>query len=178
MQPGSSPTIFEVEIRPTTSNRFVAKVQGEEYGVTAVLDEATRTITTYFPHTRHTSRIILSEIAEPGSPGSARIQLFTPHGSFRLQSVVPEWVAKALGTTEKANSLLSPMPCKILRVNVKPGDEVKKDQSLLVIESMKMETVIKSPGDGLVVKRIVHGEGEVVGTGVELVEFEEASEEQ
>jgi len=65
------------------------------------------------------------------------------------------------------------MPCKILRVDVKPGDKVKKDQTLLVIESMKMETVIRSPGEGLVVKRVVHGAGEVVGTGVALVEFEE-----
>lgn len=177
VKPGSSPTVYEIDVRPTTPNSFAVRLQGVEYEITAVLDAATRTLTTYFPHTRHTSRVILSETAEPGSPGAARVQLFTPHGSYRIQSVVPEWVAKALGTTEKANSLLSPMPCKILRVNVRPGDEVKKDQSLLVIESMKMETVIRSPGDGLVVKRVVHGEGEVVGTGIELVEFEEPSQE-
>ena len=68
------------------------------------------------------------------------------------------------------------MPAKILRVAVKPGEEVKKDQILLVIESMKMETVVRSPGDGLVVKRVPHAEGEVVGGGVELVEFEESKE--
>ena len=56
------------------------------------------------------------------------------------------------------------------------GDTVKKDQPLLVIESMKMETVIRSPGEGLVVKRVVHGQGKVVGSGVELVEFEEQKE--
>jgi 3-methylcrotonyl-CoA carboxylase alpha subunit len=55
---------------------------------------------------------------------------------------------------------------------------VKKDQTLLVIESMKMETVVRSPGEGLVVKRVVHGQGEVVGSGVELVEFEKAEEEE
>ena len=69
------------------------------------------------------------------------------------------------------------MPAKILRVLVQPGDTVKKDQPLLVIESMKMETVIRSPAEGVVVKRIVHGEGEVVGSGVELVEFEEQAGE-
>ncbi len=76
--------------------------------------------------------------------------------------------------TEKPNSLLSPMPAKILRVLVQPGDTVARDQPLLVIESMKMETVIRSPADRVVVKRVVHGEGEVVGAGVELVEFEES----
>jgi 3-methylcrotonyl-CoA carboxylase alpha subunit len=69
------------------------------------------------------------------------------------------------------------MPAKILRVLVKPGDTVSKDQPLLVIESMKMETVIRSPAEGVVVKRVVHGEGDVVGSGVELVEFEESEEE-
>ena len=68
------------------------------------------------------------------------------------------------------------MPCKILKVYAKPGDTVKRDQMLLVIESMKMETIIRSPGEGLVVKRVVHGEGDVVGSGVELVEFEEVEE--
>lgn len=173
--PGKSPKIYDVDVQLISPNRYKVRCQGAEYEVTSVLDEASRTLTTYFPHTRQTSRVIIADTTEAESTESARIHLFTPHGAYRLQSATPEWVAKALGTTEKANSLMSPMPCKILRVNVKPGDEVKKDQSLLVIESMKMETVIRSPGDGLVVKRVVHGEGEVVGTGVELVEFEEAS---
>ena len=38
------------------------------------------------------------------------------------------------------------------------GQAVKEDQPLVVIESMKMETVIRSPMDG-VVKKIVHGKG-------------------
>jgi 3-methylcrotonyl-CoA carboxylase alpha subunit len=31
-----------------------------------------------------------------------------------------------------ANSVLAPMPCKILRNEVKEGDEVEKDQALVV----------------------------------------------
>jgi len=65
------------------------------------------------------------------------------------------------------------MPAKILRVLVKPGDVVKKEQPLVVIESMKMETVIRSPVEGAKVKRVAHEAGEVVAAGVELVEFEE-----
>ena len=134
------------------------------------LDAATNTLTSYFPHTRHTSRVVL---APSTATSSGAIHLFTPHGSFRLVPPQPSWLAKALGVREKANSLLSPMPAKILRVLVKAGDTVSKDQPLLVIESMKMETVIRSPAEGVVVKRVVHNEGEVVGSGVELVEFEE-----
>lgn len=50
------------------------------------------------------------------------------------------------------------MPCKVLRVEVEEGQEVKKDQPLVVIESMKMETVIRSPHDGVIAK-VVHGKG-------------------
>ena len=42
------------------------------------------------------------------------------------------------------------MPGLILDLKVKPGDEVKKGDIVLILEAMKMENIIKSPGDGLV----------------------------
>ncbi|KIV91626.1 hypothetical protein PV10_06144 [Exophiala mesophila] len=165
--PGKTPTIYDVDVHQTAPGVFSVSTSNTSapIQVTSSLDTTTNTLTTYFPHTRHTSRVIFSP--------NGSLHLFTPAGSFRLQPASPAWLAKALGVVEKPNSLLSPMPAKILRVLVKPGDTAKKDQPLLVIESMKMETVIRSPGEGMVVKRIVHGEGEVVGSGVELVEFED-----
>ena len=65
---------------------------------------------------------------------------------------------KALGIKDVANSVLAPMPCKILRVEVKQGESVQKDQPLVVIESMKMETVIRSPHNG-VISKVVHQTG-------------------
>ena len=45
------------------------------------------------------------------------------------------------GATESAsNSVKAPMPCKVLSVLKKNGDEVKKGDTVMVIESMKMET--------------------------------------
>jgi biotin carboxyl carrier protein len=44
--------------------------------------------------------------------------------------------------------LQSPMPGKILKINVKPGDSVKKGQTVCVIEAMKMEYALKAPFDG------------------------------
>ena len=65
---------------------------------------------------------------------------------------------KALGMKDVTNSVLAPMPCKILRVEVQAGDTVGKDQPLVVIESMKMETVIRSPQRGTIA-RVVHQKG-------------------
>ncbi|KAK4944477.1 hypothetical protein LTR10_016151 [Elasticomyces elasticus] len=170
--PGKTPDIYTVEVQQTSPGHFAVSTTSDStpMNVSSTLDAATNSLTTYFPHTRHTSRVVL---APSTTTSSGAIHLFTPDGSFRLVPPQPSWLAKALGVREKANSLLSPMPAKILRVLVKAGDTVSKDQPLLVIESMKMETVIRSPAEGVVVKRVIHNEGEVVGSGVELVEFEE-----
>ena len=44
----------------------------------------------------------------------------------------------------------APMPGLILDLKVAPGDVVKKGDVVLILEAMKMENSIKSPGDGLV----------------------------
>ncbi len=51
------------------------------------------------------------------------------------------------GVTKKRDTvrITSPMPAKILRVEVQKGDEVVSGQAVVVIESMKMETVIRCP---------------------------------
>lgn len=44
----------------------------------------------------------------------------------------------------------APMPGLILDLKVAPGDLVKKGDVVLILEAMKMENSIKSPGDGIV----------------------------
>lgn len=48
------------------------------------------------------------------------------------------------------DSIRAPMPGSLVSVAVKAGDAVTKGQTLLVMESMKMETTIVSPRDGVV----------------------------
>jgi biotin carboxyl carrier protein len=48
------------------------------------------------------------------------------------------------------NELKAPMPGMVLKIMVNAGDEVKKGDSLLVLEAMKMENNIKALGDGVV----------------------------
>lgn len=91
---------------------------------------------------------------------------------YTLSKPQPKWLTKALGDVEAKNSVNAPMPCTISKVSVQVGDKVSKDQELVVILSMKMETTIRSPVDG-VVKRIAHDVGELVKQGTPLVEFEE-----
>jgi biotin carboxyl carrier protein len=59
-----------------------------------------------------------------------------------------------MGMNSAASSILkeikAPMPGLILDLKVAPGDLVKKGDVVLILEAMKMENSIKSPGDGIV----------------------------
>lgn len=63
------------------------------------------------------------------------------------------------------------MPGKIIRVLVKEGDSVESDQSLLVLEAMKMQNEIRAPKAG-VVKQIAVTPGATVNTGDFLLSIE------
>ena len=166
----SDPTVYSASVRQIGSGSFeITLPDSASFNVTATFDSDNNILSTFFPYTQLKSTIITDPI-------SSTIHLFTRGQHTRLIPSTPPWVSKALGKVESKNSVRSPMPCKILRVDVQAGDIVKKDQLLLVVESMKMETTIRSPIEG-VVKRIVHAQGEVVAAGVELVEFEAAEEE-
>ncbi|KAF2114130.1 methylcrotonoyl-CoA carboxylase subunit alpha mitochondrial precursor [Lophiotrema nucula] len=156
-----------VQIRQTGPSTFDATVDGNTYpSVTASFSPSSNTITAFYPHTRLASTFIRD---------GDRLTLFTQGKQHRLQLSLPKWAEKALGVKDVTNSVLAPMPCKVLRVEVKGGDEVGKDQPLVVIESMKMETVIRSPHDG-VIGRVVHGVGDIVKAGTALVEFRDEAE--
>ncbi|MDY4810689.1 MAG: biotin/lipoyl-containing protein [Muribaculaceae bacterium] len=65
----------------------------------------------------------------------------------------------------------APMGGRIVEINVKPGDTVKKGSVMMVYEAMKMENDLEAPRD-LKVKRVFVAPDEVVGTDARLIEFE------
>lgn len=65
-------------------------------------------------------------------------------------------------------TIASPMPGNILRIDVKQGDTVKAGQILIILEAMKMENEIVAPKDGTVAQ-VVTSKGAVVETGSPLV---------
>jgi biotin carboxyl carrier protein len=66
------------------------------------------------------------------------------------------------GVTEGGEyHLKAPMPGLVVTISVEEGQEVKKGQVLLILESMKMQNELKSPRDG-VVNRIKVKAGESV----------------
>lgn len=64
--------------------------------------------------------------------------------------------------------IVAPMPGKIVRVLVKPHDEVKARQGLVVVEAMKMENELRAARDGRV-REVLVAEGQSVDAGTALM---------
>ena len=67
--------------------------------------------------------------------------------------------------------ILAPMPGAVLEVLVEAGQQVERNQTVLLLESMKMELAITAPRSG-VVRRVAVQPGQQVERGARLVEIE------
>lgn len=72
---------------------------------------------------------------------------------------------------KRIKELQAPMPGRILQLFVETGQEVQVGDSILSLEAMKMENVLKADGIGIV-KNIQVELGAVVDKGAVLIEFE------
>lgn len=107
---------------------------------------------------------------EPSKGGSfdeidAREVLYVEGGApfdYRLERRV------ATGSTAADGAILSPMPGRIIAVEVAAGDSVTKGQKLVTLEAMKMEHSLTAPFDGTVAE-LTAVEGGQVSEGAVLV---------
>ena len=59
------------------------------------------------------------------------------------------------GSELQAGSLVAPMPGKVIDLKVKVGTKVKKGDTLVILEAMKMEHQVKASADGKVTKILI-----------------------
>lgn len=98
------------------------------------------------------------------------------HRSFVVQRELPiHQLLTTMGldkiAAKKLDTLKAPMPGKVLAVQVKSGDRVEIGDSLVTLEAMKMENVIKAEGVG-VVKSVETEVSKTVEKGAVLIRFE------
>lgn len=79
--------------------------------------------------------------------------------------------AQSTGESDESKVCRSPVAGIVVRVSVKPGDELLSDGLILVLEAMKMETSVTAPVAGKV-KSVKVVPGEAVKLNQILVEFE------
>ncbi|WP_268122112.1 pyruvate carboxylase [Roseivirga pacifica] len=111
--------------------------------------------------------------ADPDENGMRKVY-FELNGQTRVIDVRDQnyKVTKAINQKVSAeNHVGAPMQGRIAEVKVKPGDKVKENQALFLIEAMKMETTVSSPKSGTV-KTIYLKPGDMVEQDDLVVEFE------
>lgn len=182
----------------TTNNQFISLVKGE-YGKTPVaIDPAFREkitgspvekpydVSSYkkpvnpvieelggVPLASNTEEMLLLELLPSVANGFLR-----KRRNEEAASIAAEQAANAPAEEEKAPMepitgpcFTAPMGGRIISINVKDGQKVKKGDHLLTYEAMKMENDVEAEEDGIV-KRVLVREGDVVGTDAPLIEFE------
>lgn len=117
-------------------------------------------------------------IIHKGKTHKASFEKFGTDGTLQLfvdnleaYVSLPGKVQGAKQTASSEASLQSPMPGKIFKVLKSTGDQVAKDEPILILEAMKMEHTIKAHKDGQITDIFFH-EGEQVLGGVKLAQIE------
>jgi biotin carboxyl carrier protein len=82
---------------------------------------------------------------------------------------------RGAGAGADPGRVAAPMPGKIVKAHVRPGEAVAPGQALVTLEAMKMEYAIKAQAPGLV-REVLCAAGDQVALGQALVLLEETAE--
>jgi biotin carboxyl carrier protein len=138
--------IYDVDLMHTTGGTFSILESGHSYNIELVPQEQPKKYSAYTLYKTFDVEIIDAE---------ARYLINRGNGNLETGE---KWIK-------------SPMPGKVVKVNVSEGDSVAKGQTVLILSAMKMESEYKSPVDGTV-KKIAVREGDIVEGNQVLIEFE------
>ena len=83
----------------------------------------------------------------------------------------PTTVVKPAATSTGKSGVKSPLPGVILDIKVNVGDTVKKGQTIIILEAMKMENNINADKDGKITAiNVSKGESVLEGTDLVIIE--------
>ncbi|KAI8137005.1 carbamoyl-phosphate synthase L chain, ATP binding domain-containing protein [Fennellomyces sp. T-0311] len=98
------------------------------------------------------------------------VTVFDGYGRTEVQLSTPPYVIASAKGADSTGSVKTPMPCKISQVLVTPGQKIEKGTTLIVLEAMKMEHVIKAPMTGTI-GEVLYSVGDLVEENKSLVTF-------
>ena len=114
---------------------------------------------------------VIDGAAPVASSVSAPVQAAPSQALAKVSAVpAPSPVAPAPAPVAGGHSVTSPMPGVVFSVGVSVGQQVVKDQELLVLEAMKMESPVYAPFAGTV-ESILVKQGDAVLEGQALIQL-------
>ncbi len=115
---------------------------------------------------------VLLDPAKSPDPDAHAFRVMVYDGVYEFALVDPRRALLAGGGVGSGagGTLTAPMPGKVVKLLVAPGDSVEEGQTLLILEAMKMQNEYKSPAAGKVAQLHVQ-EGSTVETASPMVEL-------
>ena len=104
-------------------------------------------------------KVFEAEVEEIG--GEKELKKATTKSSVKTPSNVETSTQTAVETNTSGNSIIAPMPGKVISLKVSKGQQINKGDVILILEAMKMEQEIKSSLEGTL-SDIRVAEGEIV----------------
>ncbi|KAF5332532.1 hypothetical protein D9611_005124 [Ephemerocybe angulata] len=170
---------FDISITTPTQQAHFTSVPAE------LLADRNRTTLSTTLEGRGLKTTVVQQLPPAALPASQahssmeRIHLFADGHRTSLVLPSPQWLLSLSSEVLNAHKggLRAPMPSLVVEVRVKPGEKVEKGQAVVVLESMKTETVLRADVAG-VVKSVGCKNGEMVEEGRELVDIEPLEKEE
>jgi len=157
-------TVYEVEVRQRGEHEYTVIVDGRELVVDACAVE------------EYVCSLIVNGVCHEVhySQDRDRFNLLVSGEHYELVArnrrsrAAPQAGA---GLVSGRQLISAPMPGRVVKVLVGPGQKVEAGQPLIMLEAMKMENELRTPTEGTV-SEIAVGEGDVVTTGQKLAVVE------
>lgn len=157
----------EITIEYNKNNHYEFEIEGQKY-ITELKENTDNKLSFYL-----NNNFYLTYISED-SKGNAFLSYHGHIFNLVRKDILPKdnSVFRMEDYVQDTNTLTSPMPGKVIKINVIEGDEVKKGNVVIIIEAMKMENRIFAPKD-CVIQKINVKPGDMVETTTALISLEE-----
>lgn len=155
-------------IEPDKANPFKGLVEGMAYELDTT-GAAETGMSVLYNHKSYT--VVLTKSDKEAKQYT--LQIGTNKYEVTLKDKLDDLLAGmglSAGAAAKLNNIKAPMPGLVVNILVAEGDTIAKGDALLVLEAMKMENIIKSPGEG-VIKKININKGQAVEKNQILIEI-------
>ncbi|KLO20149.1 hypothetical protein SCHPADRAFT_817148 [Schizopora paradoxa] len=164
------PGVFDIEVSdPANTSRT-------EFRSVTTSRLSSSALASTFDGRRLRSTIVSEKPPATGLTGEEKLHVFHEHSGERTTLVIPApaWLqarSSALQEAQSQGGIRAPMPSLVVDVRVEIGQTIEAGQAVVVLESMKTETVLRAAVAG-VVRSINCKKGEMVEEGRELVLIE------
>ncbi len=147
----------QVELLEQNGNKYTFSVDGRSYDLDIVMveDGAYSII--------HEGKSYNIETIQGDNPKNYTVNTIFTSYEVELVDATTKYLRSRLGDEAAAagNSIIVPMPGKIVKVLVEVGQEVNQGDTLVIVSAMKMESEYKAHKDGTVADILVKDEDTV-----------------